>query len=134
MLDIFSKYVKLFPMKSANTKTILKKYELYNNQMGKCSKILSDLGSQFTAHSYIKTLEEWGVECCFTSVRHPSANPVERVMRELGRVNYVGCIVEKLINRGEISQKILNFGLTTFIIVPRDLHLINFFLEWRNSH
>jgi hypothetical protein len=59
--------------------------------MGKVKKILSDLGSQFTAHIYAETLKSWGVEFCFTSVRHPSANPVERVMKELGRLCRVYC-------------------------------------------
>jgi hypothetical protein len=38
-----------------------------------------------------KKMEELNIELSFTSVRHPQANPVERYMRELGRLGRAYC-------------------------------------------
>lgn len=54
MLDVCSKYVKLFEMKRATTKAVLSAYDKYFNQEGKPIKILSDLGTQFSSSVYKK--------------------------------------------------------------------------------
>jgi hypothetical protein len=73
-------------MKRATTAAILRAYERYFQQFGQPKKILSDLGTQFTSHAYKKKLVDLQIKAVYTSVRHPSSNPVERYMREIGRL------------------------------------------------
>jgi transposase InsO family protein len=87
VLDVFSKLVKLYTLKHATTKNILNKLTTdYFIKVGKPTTILSDHGSQFTAHKWYATLEAEGVKPVHSSIRHPESNPSERVMRELGRM------------------------------------------------
>jgi hypothetical protein len=86
MLDVFTKYLKLYPMKRAATWAVLDSYKEFLNTVGKPERVLTDLGAQFTANSYKEGIQEWGIQMAFTSVRHPQADPVERCMRELGRL------------------------------------------------
>ena len=91
MLDICSKYVKLFEMKKATTNAVLAAYEKYIQMEGKPDKILSNLGTQFSSNVYKRKLTELGIKFVYTSVRHTTANPVERVMREIGRLGRIYC-------------------------------------------
>lgn len=60
MLDVFSKYVKLYPIKKENTNTILKKlFDHYIPEMGQPKRILSDHGTQFTSPK-VGTTEQKG--------------------------------------------------------------------------
>lgn len=87
VLDVFSKYVKLYPIKNENTVTILRKlFDHYIPEMGKPSRIIADHGTQFTSPKWGKKLIESGITVVYSSIRHPKSNPVERVMRELGRM------------------------------------------------
>lgn len=87
MLDAFSKYVKLYSIKKQNTDTILEKIcHSYIPEMGKPSRILSDHGTQFTSPKWRDSLNRIGIQVVFSSIRHPKSNPVERTMRELGRL------------------------------------------------
>lgn len=91
-LDVFSKYVALYALKQANTRTILKKLEdHYFPNIGKPTRILSDQGTQFTSRKWSQTLISANVQPVFCSVRHPQGNPSERVMRELGRLFRTYC-------------------------------------------
>ena len=86
-LDVFSKYVCLYPMRNATTRAALQKMlNMYIRRMGKPRRILSDNGTQFSSPCWRIALEKEGMTVCFSSVRHPQSNPAERVMRELGRM------------------------------------------------
>lgn len=86
VMDMFSKYVKLYPIKRENCETILRKiFESYIPEMGTPRRILADHGTQFTTPKWSKKLREAGIQVVHSSIRHPKSNPVERVMRELGR-------------------------------------------------
>lgn len=87
ILDVFSKLVKLYPMKRANTNVALQRiFKDYVVTLGKPRRILSDHGSQFTSERWRNALECEGISVIFSSIRHPQSNPSERVMRELGRL------------------------------------------------
>lgn len=45
-----------------------------------------DHGTQFTSDKMTKKLEELGIKYTYVSIRHPSANIVERINKELGRL------------------------------------------------
>jgi transposase InsO family protein len=86
MLDIFTKVVKFYPMKKATCKAVMAKLDAYCKTVGKPVKILADRGTQFTAHAFVNKLKGLNIQLAYTAVRHPQANPVERYMRELGRL------------------------------------------------
>lgn len=87
LLDVFSKYVKLFPIKKENSRTILRKlFNSYIPEMGKPERILADHGTQLTSPKWSDQLREAGIRVIYSSIRHPKSNPVERVMKELGRL------------------------------------------------
>ena len=84
--DLFSKLVTLYPVKRATTRIcIMKIRDNYCNEVGKPKKILSDHGSQFTSPVWRNSLANIGIKVLYSSIRHPQSNPVERIMRELGR-------------------------------------------------
>lgn len=109
--DLFTKYISLYPLKKITTRATLNR--LMKNHFvdhGKPSRILSDHGTQFTSSAWKDTLEGEGIAVLFSSIRHPQSNPVERVMRELGRLfrtfcserhqKWAKCVpeIEKLLN------------------------------------
>jgi len=90
--DVFSKFIKLFALKSATTKACLNK--LVNQYFGNVIKpkvILSDNASQFRSPSWRKQLQQQGVDVRFTPIRHPESNPSERCMRELSKFCRIYC-------------------------------------------
>lgn len=92
ILDVFSKYIRLYAIKRATTKSITNK--LINDYIpttGKPESIISDNGTQFTSKSWYNTLKENNIKCIFTTKYHPQANPVERYNREIGRLLRTYC-------------------------------------------
>jgi len=90
--DVFSKHVKLYPLKAATTRACLNK--LINKYFGEVIKpkiIMSDNGSQFQSPSWRRKLSENEVEVRFSPVRHPQSNPSERVMKELSKFCRIYC-------------------------------------------
>jgi transposase InsO family protein len=53
--------------------------------------ILSDHGSQFTSPLWKETLQNLGIVAKYTPIRHPSSNPAERIMKELGKYFRIYC-------------------------------------------
>lgn len=92
VLDVFTKFVKLYPVKRATTKVLLNKIlDDYVVKIGKPGTILSDHGSQFASHIWKGKLEESNIRVKYSAVYHPQSNQVERVMRELGRMFRTYC-------------------------------------------
>jgi transposase InsO family protein len=83
-LDVFSKHVRLYPLKSATTKSCLNKLK-YDYFIKHLKPILSDHGSQFTSSLWKNTHSELNIKLQYTPIRNPESNPTERVMRELGK-------------------------------------------------
>ena len=79
VLDNFSKYVSLYPIKRATSAICLNKLiKDYFVKVGRPQRILSDHGSQFTSASWKSRLESEGVKVLYSSIRHPQSNPSER--------------------------------------------------------
>lgn len=92
MYDAFYKYIELYPIKRENTQTILRKVlNSYVPEMGKPRRILSDHETQFTSPKWGDSLRGAGIQAIYSSIRHPQSNPVERMMRELGRMFRTFC-------------------------------------------
>ena len=80
---VFSKYVKLYPLKSATTKAKVPKSIFC--QFIEPDIILSDKGSQFRSPVWLKKPKERDVTKRSSTIRHPEGNGGERVMRELSK-------------------------------------------------
>lgn len=92
ILDIFTKYIRLYALKRATTRSILNKIiKDYIPKTGKPDAILSDNGTQFTSKSWINKLATMGINTNFTTKYHPQSNPVERYNREIGRLLRTHC-------------------------------------------
>lgn len=87
VLDVFTKFIVLYPIRRATTNIILNKLvNDYFIKVGKPEYILSDNGSQFRSKLWASKLKEEGVLIKYTTPYHPQSNPVERQMKEIGRI------------------------------------------------
>jgi hypothetical protein len=92
MIDVFSKFVAIYPLRRATTDGILRKILLnFVPSLGKMAAILSDRGTQFTAKRWSRVLNAEGIAVKLTSAWHPASNPAERGMREIGRICRTYC-------------------------------------------
>jgi hypothetical protein len=90
--DVFSRFIKLSPLRSATTKACLNKLiNKYFCDVIKPKCILSDNGTQFKSPSWSRQLQQQEVEIRFTPIRHPESNPSERCMRELSKFCRIYC-------------------------------------------
>jgi hypothetical protein len=91
-LDVFSKYIKLYPLRSATAKASLKKLlEAFVPTIVKPETVLSDNGTQFTSRTWVLGLEGAGIGIRYSPIRNPQSNPVERYMREIGKACRIYC-------------------------------------------
>lgn len=93
-IDVFSKFVVMYPIKRATTSITIKKiFEDYIPKYGKMKAICSDHGSQFTSKSWSTKLHSENIRPIFSSIRHPQSNVVERMHRSLG------CFLRSLVDK-----------------------------------
>lgn len=84
--DVFTKYLKIYVLKSPTSSSILKKLvDDYIPRVGKPQAILSDNATTFTSLTWKRCLAAVHIKQILVSKYHPEANPVERVFRELNR-------------------------------------------------
>lgn len=81
ILDCFSKFILLFPLRSATAAKLTQILEEQFLLYGAPEKILLDNGVQFKSRIFQNKAEEYGVKLAFTANYHPQSNPVERVHR-----------------------------------------------------
>lgn len=92
VLNVFTKFVRLYTLRNATAKGVVRKLENDYFPMERIPKrILSDKGTQFTSKHWDECLKKYNVQKIFCSTRYPQGNPSERVMRELGRLLRVYC-------------------------------------------
>ena len=92
MMDHFNKFIKLYPVNRATTEKILGVVtSYYIPEIGKPASIITDHGTQFKGRRWKNTLITLGIKTYKTSVYHPSSNPAERVLREVGRILRTYC-------------------------------------------
>lgn len=80
--DYLSKYVLLFPMRSATASTVTKLIE--DNvflEYGVPEFLIADNGVQFRSREFTKMCEGYKTKIIFNTLYHAQANPVERVNR-----------------------------------------------------
>lgn len=91
LIDSFSKFVKLFPLKKATARASVSRLVKDYLPILHPKEILSDHGTQFTSKHWQSKLKELNIRVTMSSIRHPQSNPTERVMRELGRLLRTYC-------------------------------------------
>lgn len=82
VVDYFTKYSVLMPLRQASAKTVTKLIE--ENvilRFGAPQKLICDNGSQFASREFKDMLNSYGVTIWYTAAYHPQANPTERVNR-----------------------------------------------------
>ena len=90
--DHFSKYTKLYPISKASTKVILKiVLEKYTSDVGTPESVITDHGTQFKGKRWREALLARRIKTYKTSIYHPSSNPAERVLREVGQILRTYC-------------------------------------------
>lgn len=82
MIDVFSKYLKLYPIKAANSVTLVQKVNDYINTVGPIKTILTDNGPQFHSTIWNDIRNRKNITPKYTSVYTPQSNPAKRVMLE----------------------------------------------------
>jgi hypothetical protein len=91
-LEVFSRHVTLYPLRTATTRSCLIKLKThYFPKVLQPLTIMSDHGSQFASPSWRKALGDLGIRTQYSPIRHPESNPTERVMRELGKYFRIYC-------------------------------------------
>ena len=112
-LDVFSKHINLYPRRTATTESCLSKLTTdYFPQVIKPSCILSDRGTQFTSPMWKKKLSELDVTVRFSPIRHPESNPIQCVMRLIGKYYKIYCHATQK-NWPELIPKIESWLNTT---------------------
>lgn len=87
VLDVFTKYVKLFPLRKATARAITAKVmRNYCREVGVPKAVLSDNATVFVGETWTKAMKERGIKIKHVSLYRPVGNPVERVNKELNRL------------------------------------------------
>ena len=91
ILDHYTKYTKLYAINRATTNKILDIKNKYMSEIGKPYMIITDHGTQFKGKRWREELIKLNIKTYKTSVYHPSSNPAERMLREVGRILRTYC-------------------------------------------
>uniref|UniRef100_A0A1B6H1P7 RNA-directed DNA polymerase n=1 Tax=Cuerna arida TaxID=1464854 RepID=A0A1B6H1P7_9HEMI len=126
-IDIFTKFVKLYPIRSANTRTIINKlFGTHFIHFGQPKKIQSDNGSQFKSRTWIRKLEDNGIIPVYSPVYYPCYNLAERPIKEVKRCLRTYCAQQHR-NWARYIPDINNFlnevHHETTGFTPNELHL-----------
>lgn len=82
VMDCFSKFVLLFPLRQATASSVVKWLEDYVILIyGAPRQIIVDNGAQFRSSLFRNLMKNYGISINYTANYHPQANPVERVHR-----------------------------------------------------
>lgn len=80
--DYFSKFVRLFPLRSATAKSIVCKIEEEIFLLfGVPQFLVCDNGKQLTSKLFINLCKSYNVRIIFNALYHPQTNPTERINR-----------------------------------------------------
>lgn len=92
MVDLFTKFVQLYPVKKANTTTAIDK--IFNNYIptyGKPQYLQSDNGTSFKSVRYLRRLADSDITPIFNPIRYPQFNIAERYIQNVKRTIRTTC-------------------------------------------
>lgn len=95
VIDAFTKYVVMYPVKSTATKELISSLMQYFRHFGYCKRIISDRGSSLTFHEFSDLLTELKITHVKVASATPRANgQIERVNRFLRSILAKMCMDE----------------------------------------
>ena len=83
IIDTFSKWVEIFPLKEAKTDVIIEKLFETVCRFGFPRQVISDNGTQFTSEDFINICRSLNIDIKFCPTYHAQANPTERINRNI---------------------------------------------------
>jgi transposase InsO family protein len=83
VLDLYTKYIELFPMRQRTGKNVVRALDVLFDRWGAPKSVLTDNGTEYINKEVKAFLEARGVEHLTTPLNHPQGNPVERVNRTI---------------------------------------------------
>ncbi|KAK7604663.1 hypothetical protein V9T40_005849 [Parthenolecanium corni] len=86
IMDISTKFVRLYPIKLVTTDATLKAMDKYVHEFGAPKRILSDNGRQFDNDRWRQYWQAKNTGTKFIAIYRPASNPCERVMATLGNM------------------------------------------------
>lgn len=94
-IELTSKYVTLTPLRNATGRSVARAFRKgFLREVGRVRKVLSDNGPQFRSRQWKDMLAQQKIKPIYISRFHPSSNPAERVMKEMGKLCRVYCSKE----------------------------------------
>lgn len=91
LIDVFSKFVKLYPLRRGTGLLVSRRLSNYLEEVGKPGMVIFDRGPCFRSHTWYEKLKSEGILFGHSSVYHPQSNPVERQMRVIGNFCRLYC-------------------------------------------
>lgn len=92
ILDVFSRYVKLYPIRRATARIVTSKVATqYCREIGRPKRVLTDNGRVFAGRTWCDKMRNEGIKISKVSLFRPAGNPVERANREINRLLRVYC-------------------------------------------
>lgn len=83
IVDVFTKFTRIYPCKRNNTDTAINCIELFMLELGKPKRILADNATYFTNNRFKNYWLDRNIALSYCSVRHPQGNPSERYVQEV---------------------------------------------------
>lgn len=85
--DLFTRLLEAFPLRNETAQATIQilEQEIFS-RYGYPKAIISDNGTQFTAHIFKAACKRWKTMQWFTPIFHPRANPTERRNQEIKKV------------------------------------------------
>lgn len=85
IVDIFSKYVRIYPCRKTNTKTVIHLLNRYVQEEGQYDECILDNATYFRNDRIQNYFRQRQTRLHYTSIRHPQANPAERYVKEVSK-------------------------------------------------
>lgn len=115
IIDNFTRFVQLTPVKNTSTLHTLKALKNFVNNFGLPDKIISDRGSCFTSKQFQEYCTENGIHHTLNSTKHPRANGmVERVNRTV-LSTITTCMQDRSHKDWDDKIKIVQRNLNNFV-------------------
>lgn len=93
-VDNFTKYVWIYPVRSANTSQSIRSMHMLIEEMDqKSNQILCVNGTAFTSINWEKYIVRKVIKLMYTSIKHPQCNMAERLNRDI--VTYLRIIISQ---------------------------------------
>lgn len=109
VVDIFSKFVQLYPTKTTKCNIIKQKMSEYMKEVIRPEKCIVDNATYFMNDRFRKFCNDNQIDLKTISIRHPPANPSERYIREVIKFLRIALQNQKHTNWEDYIEEIQNY-------------------------